>query len=544
MQHALQLVHDDEISTSMLAVGRSCFQPMRASLPMFQAVASRSQHATCVPSISSLLASSSSQSSPAFQESVTVNGWIRSIRSQKRLSFIDLNDGSNYEGLQAVLPASVLSECDEGTRAGLSTGASVRLSGQLVDKKGGNQLGQELLVQQCTLVGGCDGKVRVTAGLRKRSPTDRYRQTYPIQKKEHSLPFLRRNAHLRARTSTTSSMLRMRDCMNRACAAYFHENGFLNATMPITTSSDCEGAGETFSITSRAASARSLKGKQREIVTEESQAASPERPVYLSVSGQLHQEAIVVGGGINRTWHLGPAFRAERSDTNRHLNEFWMCEAELAWTDAVNDVTQRVEELVKAIAVALVRESSKEMQAIFPKGWAIVADIHEHASSSWKRLTYTDAIFELQEAAEADPQLFQHRPSYDSGLHSEHERWLADKYGPTFVVDYPSSQKPFYMRKNGDAADTVACFDLLVPRIGELAGGSLREERLQELEAAMQAKGMKTEDYEWYLDLRRYGSVPHGGFGLGWERLVSWLLGIENVRECIPFPRASEGSRF
>jgi len=267
--------------------------------------------------------------------------------------------------------------------------------------------------------------------------------------------------------------------------------------------------------------------------------------VYLSVSGQLHQEAIVVGGGINRTWHLGPAFRAEKSDTNRHLNEFWMCEAELGWTESLGDVMICVEGLVKAIASAIAKEKTREMQDVLPLGWEAVQCITRDAEARWKRMPYREAVDELAAAADADAQLFQHAPSYESGLKSEHERWLAEKHGPTFVTDYPAAQKPFYMRKNeGEQQDTVACFDLLVPRIGELAGGSLREERLGELEKAIKEKGMRTEDYDWYLDLRRYGSVPHGGFGLGWERLVSWLLGVENVRECIPFPRASEGSRF
>ena len=343
-------------------------------------------------------------------------------------------------------------------------------------------------------------------------------------------------------------MLRLRDCMSRACSAYFHENGYLNATMPISTSSDCEGAGEVFTIANRSHKPTSRKGKERAVEPDSDNAEldnAADSPVYLSVSGQLHQEAIVVGGGINRTWHLGPAFRAERSDTNRHLNEFWMCEAELGWTESLEDVMSCVEGLVKAIAQVMHAEKAAEIQAVFPQGWEAVEGLTRNAKTRWKRISYKEAVRELQAAAEADEQLFRHSPSYDTGLKSEHERWLASKYGATFVTHYPASQKPFYMRKNkGDQQGTVACFDLLVPRVGELAGGSLREESLSELEEAMREKGMKTEDYDWYLDLRRYGSIPHGGFGLGWERLVSWLLGIENVRECIPFPRASEGSRF
>jgi len=321
-------------------------------------------------------------------------------------------------------------------------------------------------------------------------------------------------------------MLRLRDTMHQACYAYFAGEGYHNVTMPLTTSSDCEGAGEVFTLTH-----------------------GPEpyydRPAYLSVSGQLHLEAMTIGGAMGRCWHLAPAFRAERSDTNRHLNEFWMCEAELAFTDELGDVLAVTEGLVRAIVVSLHQEDSLlELSDAFPSGAEVVKSVHAQ-QEPWKRMTYAQAIRELSDVAKQDPQLFQHEPSYSAGLKSEHERYIAERYGPTFVTDYPAAQKPFYMRKNdGDSKDTVACFDLLVPRIGELAGGSLREERLGNLEAAMSARSMAVEGYDWYLDLRRYGSVKHGGFGLGWERLVSWLLGIENVRETIAFPRGSEGSRF
>ena len=363
-------------------------------------------------------------------------------------------------------------------------------------------------------------------------------------------------------------MLRIRDSMVRSCYDYYHEQGYINAAMPILTSSDCEGAGEVFTISHRPAAIPAKpddKGKSREVPLSE---ASPpdhffDRPTYLSVSGQLHLEALVVGGGLSRAWHLGPAFRAERSDTNRHLNEFWMLEAELAWTRpeeeggrGLEDVMECVESCIMRIAADLAAHRKQELQDVFPKGWQVVESLLSAPSSGasapshrWKRIVYKDAIRELRDVYAHDREVFQHAPDYEEGLRSEHERWLADKYGPTFVTDYPASQKPFYMRVNGDAhsagaAKTVACFDLLVPRIGELAGGSLREERLDVLEQAMRDKGMSLEEYSWYLDLRRYGSAGHGGFGLGWERLISWLTGLENVRECIAFPRGSEGSRF
>ena len=328
-------------------------------------------------------------------------------------------------------------------------------------------------------------------------------------------------------------MLRVRDIMTRAAYDYFAEEGYIHVHMPVMTSSDCEGAGEVFSV---------AHGPKNQPFFS--------TPTYLSVSGQLHLEALVVGGGLGRAWHLGPAFRAESSDTNRHLNEFWMLEAEVAFTERLEDILSLTEGLIRHIAQGVV-EATSNTEAL-----TIAQSIH--ASPRWKRLTYAQALKQLQDAAPSAN--FVHPPTWSGGLRSEHERWLAEQHGPTFVTDYPASQKPFYMRVNdeqgagsqanglssfADADEpTVACFDLLVPRIGELVGGSLREERLDRLTAAMQAKGLNTEQYDWYLDLRRYGSVPHGGFGLGWERLVSWLSGSENVRECIAFPRGSEGSRF
>jgi asparaginyl-tRNA synthetase len=328
-------------------------------------------------------------------------------------------------------------------------------------------------------------------------------------------------------------MLRVRDTMTRACYTYFRDQGYTNVAMPIITSSDCEGAGEVFTVM------HGPSGKEKPFWGD--------CPSYLTVSGQLHLEALTIGGGLGKAWHLGPCFRAERSDTNRHLNEFWMCEAELAWTENLEDVMGVVEGLVRSIAHQVLQENGSTLKQVMAKGYEQCESITS-STKPWKRITYAEAVKELEQAAKEDGSLFQHSPSYESGLKSEHERFLADKYGPTFVTDYPANQKPFYMRANNPNNNlqeaTVACFDLLVPRVGELVGGSLREERLDILTASMKEHGMAVENYEWYLDLRRYGSAPHGGFGLGWERLVSWLCGIENVRECIPFARGAEATRF
>lgn len=328
-------------------------------------------------------------------------------------------------------------------------------------------------------------------------------------------------------------MLRVRDTMTQACYTYFRQQGYINVAVPVITSSDCEGAGEVFTVM------HGPQGKEKPFWGE--------TPSYLTVSGQLHLEALAIGGGLGKVWHLGPCFRAERSDTNRHLNEFWMCEAELAWTKNLEDVMRVVEGLVRSIAQQVMQQNGDALKQIMLSGYEQCENIAT-SKEPWKRITYREAIFELEQVAGKDSSLFQHQPTYEDGLRSEHERYLADKYGPTFVTDYPAEQKPFYMRANdtGDGTQkaTVACFDLLVPRVGELVGGSLREERLGKLVESMHKHGMPLENYEWYLDLRRYGSAPHGGFGLGWERLLSWLCGIENVRECIPFPRGAEATRF
>ncbi len=352
-------------------------------------------------------------------------------------------------------------------------------------------------------------------------------------------------------------MLRARDTLSRSASSYFHSQECLNVSMPVITSSDCEGAGEVFSVTVPTTSgSRADEALETATITHKQ---FWDHPAYLSVSGQLHLEAVVVGGSMSRAWHLGPAFRAERSDTNRHLNEFWMCEAEICTragrssSEQLDQVMDLAEGLVKQCVVDLAQERGEEIKAHLPEGWKNMASLLERIEQPFKRMDYSAAIENLLHAHSHDPTLFSYPPSYDAGLRSEHERYLASKYGPTFITNYPIAQKPFYMRINdpdqtlspSTTRHTVACFDLLVSRIGELAGGSLREERLPYLEEAIQRNGMnKKGEYEWYLDTRRYGSVPHGGFGLGWERLVAWLCGLENVREAIPFARGSEGTRF
>lgn len=275
------------------------------------------------------------------------------------------------------------------------------------------------------------------------------------------------------------------------------------------TSNDCEGAGEAFRI----APVPDSSNKPEEFFS---------RPSFLTVSSQLHLEALA--SAISRVYTISPCFRAERSQTNRHLAEFWMLEAEWAFTQSVDDLCAVVEGAVKEV----IRSAGADAAAR--------EDLMAVAEKPWKRMTYTEAIAELEKVS--DTVSFAFTPAWGKALQSEHERWLADTLvgGPVFVTDYPATLKPFYMRLNDDGK-TVACFDLLIPRVGELVGGSLREERLGHLEKALDAHSLSREEYGWYLDLRKFGGAPHGGFGMGFERLIGWLTGIENVRECIPMPR-------
>lgn len=326
------------------------------------------------------------------------------------------------------------------------------------------------------------------------------------------------------RTDVQGAVLRLRDTVMRSLHDFFHENDFVYVHTPIITSNDAEGAGESFRLApvpSRSA--------DRDATSQDAEFFN--KPSYLTVSSQLHLE--VLSNAVARVWTLSPCFRAERSQTSRHLAEFWMLEAEWSFVRSVDDLCDIAEASIKHV----LRHHSPDrdlLQADSGASWAPTA-----AASSeipWARITYTDAIHELQKSGAR----FEFTPRWGSALQSEHERWLADSFahGPIFVTDYPVAIKPFYMRQNDDGR-TVACFDLLVPHVGELVGGSLREERLTLLESAIKQQGLDEEAYRWYTELRKFGGAPHGGYGMGFERLISWLGGIENVRECIPMPRWS-----
>ncbi|KAF8137538.1 hypothetical protein EV363DRAFT_1428417 [Boletus edulis] len=443
---------------------------------------------------------------------VHVHGWIKSVRRQKNVTFAVVNDGSCASGLQAVLSNSL-----DANFHGLTNGASVRMTGSLVTSPGAGQA-HELKVDSLEIVGECNPDV------------------YPIQKQTLTLEYLRDHAHLRPRTDANAAMLRLRNSLVKSLHAFFERQDFCYAHTPILTSSDCEGAGETFRVTpSSTPTPREAPTPECECTPLDPHAEFFSKPAYLTVSSQLHLEALA--SSMSRVYALSPCFRAERSQTNRHLAEFWMLEAEWAWTKEVDDVCGLVEACVKDALGA-----GRDERALLARGIAgqeeRVKSLESAAASEpWPRMTYTEAISELEKyhtstALRTRPFAFE--PKWGHGLQSEHEKWLSEVLvkGPVFVTDYPSTLKPFYMRMNDDEK-TVACFDLL------LVGGSLREERLEPLQQRMTSHGLDPagEEYGWYVDLRRYGSAPHGGFGLGLERLVSWVSGIENVRECIAMPR-------
>ncbi|TFY60008.1 hypothetical protein EVG20_g7577 [Dentipellis fragilis] len=433
---------------------------------------------------------------------VQVHGWVKSVRVQKRVAFAMIQDGTSTESLQVVFQNPILAHR-------LTNGAGVRLTGKLCASPGSGQA-VELVADTVDVLGECDPA------------------TYPIQKQSLTVEYLRDNAHLRTRTSASAAVLRLRDQSQKALSNYFSRHDFTYAHTPIITSLDSEGAGETFRI----APVKPLPSS----LGHSSSAQSEEffsQPAYLTVSSQLHLEALA--NSLSRVWTLSPCFRAEHSQTSRHLAEFWMLEAEWAFTDDLDDLCQVVEHLIKEV----LRMDSPDRRLLWKEGNKQKQELLNTAASdkAWPRITYTEAIQELEKQNAATGQ-FKFNPQWGKSLSSEHERWLAEDLvrGPVFVTDYPVELKPFYMRLNDDQK-TVACFDLLVPFLGELVGGSLREERLHLLEQALDRHSLSRDAYRWYLDLRQFGGVPHGGFGLGFERLISWLSGIENVRECIAMPR-------
>ena len=517
-------------------------------------------------------------------EELELRGWARSVRTQKGMAFIDLNDGSAISGMQAVVNEG--SAAWEVANSGsVSTGAALRVKGKLVASPGGKQAA-ELAVDELEVIGAADS------------------ETYPLQKKRHTLEYLRSIAHLRPRTNTIGAVARVRNQLAYATHKFFQEHGFLYANTPIVTASDCEGAGEQFQVTTllngfaaaaaatpeAIAAAEAAAKEQGEVVKAVKEAkkagdASEEdvdgavakllslkseaealagaaggaslpkkddgsidysqdffgKPSYLTVSGQLNGE--IMACAVNDIYTFGPTFRAENSNTSRHLAEFWMVEPELAFAD-LNDDMDCAEAYLK-YCLNHVLENCDEDLAFFEKNISkdnLRERLRSVATQEFARITYTEAVDHILNAKKK----FEFPIKWGADLQSEHERYITEevfKNRPVIVRDYPKDIKAFYMRLNDDNK-TVAAMDVLVPRVGELMGGSQREERLDVLERRIEENGLEKESYWWYLDLRRYGSQPHAGFGLGFERLVCYVSGVENIRDAIPFPRYPGSAEF
>ena len=435
----------------------------------------------------------------AVGESFLVQGWVRSCRNSKNVAFIALNDGSTIKTLQVVVPADI-DGVDEVIPT-LATGASVAAEGELVESPGAGQR-VELRAKRVSLIGAAP-------------------ETYPLQKKGHGMEFLRANAHLRARTNTFGAVFRIRSTLAQVTHRFFGERGFQYVHTPVITASDCEGAGEMFEVTTGAKEA--FFG----------------RPAMLTVSGQLNAEALAYGLGLVYTF--GPTFRAENSHTTRHLSEFWMIEPEMAFYDLKDDM-DLAESYLKALVRAVVDGHEDDLAFLnrfIDK--SLLATLENTLGGAFVRLSYGEAIEVLKSSGKS----FEYPAQWGVDLQTEHERFLTEEHfkKPVIVYDYPKDIKAFYMYNNDDGR-TVGAMDVLVPRIGEIIGGSQREHRVDRMEARLSADGMHLEDYSWYLDLNRYGGVPHAGFGLGFERAVMFCTGMQNIRDVIPFPRSPGQASF
>lgn len=438
---------------------------------------------------------------------ITVKGWIRTARDQKKFMFIELNDGSQLKNLQIIVDSSVPEYETFATK--LSTGASLAVEGEVVKSPGKGQT-FELQAKKVELIGECDP------------------ETYPLQKKRHSFEFLRTIAHLRPRTNTIGAVTRVRSALAFATHKFFQEQGFLYLNTPIITSSDCEGAGQMFGVTTL-----DLKNisKQKDGSIDFTKDFFG-KPAFLTVSGQLEAETYACA--LSDVYTFGPTFRSENSQTSRHLSEFWMVEPELAFADLTDDMDCAEKYLKYTLSYVLERcsEDISFFDKFIEKG---LRERLEHIiNTPFERLPYTQAIEILKSAKKK----FEFPVEWGKDLQSEHERYLAEEHfkKPVILIDYPKEIKSFYMRLNDDNK-TVAAMDVLVAGVGELIGGSQREERLDVLQSRLKSMGLSEKEYWWYLDLRRYGSVPHAGFGLGFERLVQFATGMENIRDVIPFPR-------
>ena len=450
----------------------------------------------------------------AIGQEVVLQGWIRTRRDSKAgFSFLELNDGSSQGNIQVIAEASLDNYESEIKR--LTAGCSISVAGVVRQSPGQGQA-TELLATSVTVHGWADA------------------DSYPLQKKRHSFEFLRSIAHLRPRTNTFGAIIRLRNAVCRSIHQFFQEEGFFYIHTPIITASDCEGAGQMFRVTTLDL-ANVPKAEGQVDFTQD----FFDRPSYLTVSGQLEGE--IFACSLGKIYTFGPTFRAENSNTTRHLAEFWMVEPEMAFFELADNM-ELAERFLKRIFSDVLRDCPEDMQFFQDRIDNTVLETLRHIiETPFVRLPYTEAVGILEKSGHT----FEFPVAWGNDLQAEHERYLTEQHfkSPVILYDYPRSIKPFYMRVNDDGR-TVRAMDILVPKVGEIIGGSQREERLDVLQQRMAEQGLKPEDYWWYLDLRRYGTVPHSGFGLGLERVIQFISGMANIRDVIPFPRTPGSADF
>lgn len=442
-----------------------------------------------------------------LDKEVTLSGWIKKNRDQKNFGFIEFNDGTSFKGIQVVYDEKI-SNFDEIAK--LNIYSSIKVTGKVVKSIGKGQA-YEISASNISVYNACD-------------------ENYPLQNKRHSVEFLRTIAHLRPRTNTFNAVFEVRSLLSYAIHKFFQERGFVYVQTPLITGTDAEGAGEMFQVTTL-----DLENLKKLDYKDDFFG----KPAYLTVTGQLHVEAFA--SAFKNTYTFGPTFRAEESNTKKHAAEFWMVEPEIAFAD-LNVLLEVIEDMMKYI-IGYVLENAKDEMEFFNtfvhKG--LLDRLNNILENGFARVTYTEAIEKLI----ASKHTFEEKVFWGMDLGTEHERYLAEQIfkRPVFVTDYPKDIKAFYMKLNEDAK-TVRAVDLLAPGIGEIVGGSQREEDYDKLVKIMKGKGLNIDNYEWYLDLRKYGSVPHSGFGLGFERMLMYVTGVENIRDVLPFPRTNKSLEY
>ena len=452
-------------------------------------------------------------SSDPSEKTIKAEGWVRTKRDSKNVCFLEVNDGSVVKGLQVVIDKASFNNDDLLSQ--VTTGTAVECSGKLVKSQGGSQA-VELALEDLKIVGTC--------------PSD-----YPLQKKRHSIEFLREIAYLRPRTNLIGAVMRVRSTLSYAIHTFFQENGFYYVNTPLITTSDCEGAGETFQVTTLDLD-NVPKTKDGSVDYDKDFFS---KKASLTVSGQLEGETYALA--LKNIYTFGPTFRAENSNTTRHLAEFWMIEPEIAFCDLEGNM-EIAESFIKFILKYVLDNCAEDMEFFdtrIQKG--VIETIRQVVEKPFIRITYTRAIELLQKAADS----FEFKPIWGCDLQTEHEKYLTETVfnSPVIVTDYPKEIKAFYMKQNDDGK-TVRAMDILVPRLGEIIGGSEREADFGKLTARMKELGLNEKDYDWYLDLRRFGTVPHSGFGLGFERLILYVTGMTNIRDVIPYPRTVRNAEF